>query len=216
MDAVPARLRPDQHQAVAGALGAGAHEPVGPDQAHAHRVDQRVAGVALVEVDLASDRRDAHAVPVAAHPGDHALEVVVALGPRSESERVEQGDGARSHRDHVAEDAPHAGGRALVGLYEGGVIVGLDLEDGGQAVADVHRPRVLARPLQDARALGGQRLEVDAAGFVGAVLGPHDGEEAELGEVGLAAERPADPLVLLRGQVMTREEVGGDGGHGSL
>ena len=72
---------------------------------------------------------------------------------RAEAQRVQDRDGPRAHGEDVAQDAAHAGGRALVGLDEGRVVVRLDLEDGGQAVADVHRARVLARSLHHARAL---------------------------------------------------------------
>jgi hypothetical protein len=45
-----------------------AHDAVGADQAGAHRVDEAVALVALLEVDLAADRGDAEAVAVPAMP----------------------------------------------------------------------------------------------------------------------------------------------------
>ncbi len=47
---------------------------VSRDDADAPGEDQRVADVLVVEVDGAVDRRDAHAVPVIAHPGDNLLE----------------------------------------------------------------------------------------------------------------------------------------------
>ena len=144
MDPVPPRLRPDQQEPVAGGPRPGAEQPLRPHQANAHRVDEWVARVALVEVHLAADRRDPHAVPVAAHAGDHALEVVTALGRRAEAERVEQGDGPRSHGDHVAKDAAHPGRGALVGLDEAWVVVAFHLEHGSEPVADIHNASVLS------------------------------------------------------------------------
>src|ERR1044072_5143523 len=60
---------------------------------------------------------------------------------------------------------------------DGGVVVRLDLEGGGEPAADVHRAGVLARALEDARAARGQLPQVDARALVAAVLRPHDGED---------------------------------------
>ena len=125
----------------------------------------------------------------------------------AEAQRVEQRDRPRAHREDVAQDAADAGGRALVGLDERRVVVGLDLEDRGQAVADVHRARVLAGPLQHARPLRGQRLQVDARALVAAVLGPHHREHAELGQVRLAAEDADDAVVLVFLEAVAGEDV---------
>jgi hypothetical protein len=82
---------------------------------------------------------------------------------RAEAERIHDGEGTRVHGEDVAQDAADAGGRALVGLDVAGVVVALDLEGAGPAVADVDDAGVLAGALDDAIALGGQALEVDAA-----------------------------------------------------
>ena len=81
----------------------------------------------------------------------------------AEAQRVQVGDRARAHGEHVAHDAADAGGRALVGLDEGRVVVALHLEDDGIAVADVDHAGVLAGPLDHLRAFGGERLEPHAA-----------------------------------------------------
>ena len=120
----------------------------------------------------------------------------------TEAQGVQDGDRARAHREDVAQDPAHAGGGALVGLDERRVVVRLDLEDGGEAVADVHRARVLSRPLDDTLSRGGERLQVALAALVGAVLGPHHREEPQLRPVGLPAEGPHDAVVLLGGQVV--------------
>jgi hypothetical protein len=49
------------------------------------------------------------------------------------------------------------------------------------------------------------------AALAGAVLGPHDGEEAELGEVGLTPERLAGHLAFVGLEAMLLENVGGSG-----
>ena len=162
--------------------------------AEAEDVDQRVARVGLVERDLAADGRDADAVAVAGDAGDDALDdatVARAVGPieRSEPQRVQQRDRPRAHREDVADDAADARRRALVRLDERRVVVGLDLEDRREAVADVDGARVLARSLQDARPGRRERLEVNARALVAAVLRPHHREDAELGQGRLAPQR---------------------------
>ena len=44
--------------------------------------------------------------------------------------------------------------------------------------------------------------------FVGAMLRPHDREDAELGEVRLAAERVQDALIFLGGQAVLGDDFG--------
>ena len=78
-----------------------------------------------------------------------------------------------------------------------GMVVRFDLEDRGQAVADVDGAGVLAGPLQHARPVGRQRLQVHARALVAAVLGPHHREDAELGQVRLAAQERDDAVVLV-------------------
>ena len=88
----------------------------------AHRVDEAVAGVRLVEDGRAADVRDADGVAVAADAGDRALEVVVG---RAEPEPVEQRDRPRAHGDDVADDPADPGRRALERLDRGRVVVRL-------------------------------------------------------------------------------------------
>ncbi len=125
---------------------------------------------------------------------------------RAEAERVHDGERARAHGEDVAQDAADAGGRALIRLNVAGVVVRFDLEGAGPAVADVDDAGVFAGPLDDAIALRGQALEVDAAGLIGAVLAPHHAVDAELGERGRAAERRENALVLLRGDAVRGEQ----------
>ncbi len=109
-------------------------------------VDQRVALVAGVEDDLAADVRQAQAVAVAADAGDDAGQHALGVGVvgRAEAQRVHDGDRAGAHGDDVADDAADAGGRALVGLDVGRVVVRLDLEGDRVALADVDDAGVLA------------------------------------------------------------------------
>src|SRR5437667_3288 len=81
---------------------------------------------------------------------------------------------------------------AMVRLDERGMIVRFDLEDRSKPLADIDGAGVLPGTLQHLRALGRQRLQVHARALIAAVLGPHHGEDAELGQVRLAAEKADD------------------------
>ena len=147
-DAVAAGRRAEQHGEVADAGGLAEHEPVGGQHAEAEHVHERVALVGLVEDDLAAD-------------GGHADRVAVAGDARSRRPRRSTGCGRRragpnrsgsmraigpgAHGEDVAQDAADAGGRALVGLDGRRVVVALDADGGGDAVADVDHAGVLAR-----------------------------------------------------------------------
>ena len=74
MDAVAAGLRADVIHRVADAGGAALDQRVGACDAEAEHVDERIAGVPVVERDLAADRRNADAVAVAGDAGDDAFD----------------------------------------------------------------------------------------------------------------------------------------------
>ena len=111
--------------------------------ADAQRVDERVAEVGRVEDRLATDVGQAEAVAVAADaghdPGQHALGV--GRVERAEAQRVHHGDRPGAHGEDVADDAADAGRGTLVGLDVRRVVVRLDLEGDGVALADVDRRR---------------------------------------------------------------------------
>ena len=199
MDAVAAGLGADVVDGVADARGDALDDVGRLRDAETEDVDERVAGVRRLERDLAADGRDADAVAVAGDAGDDAFEQPARAGrvERSEAQRVQERDRPRAHREDVADDAADAGRRALIRLDERRVVVRLDLEDRGQPVADVDGAGVLAGPLQHLRPVGRQRLQVHARALVAAVLGPHHREDAELGQVRLAAEELHDAFVLV-------------------
>ena len=131
-------------------------QPVTGSTPDAQRVDQRVALVAGVEDDLAADVGQAEAVAVAADAGDHAGQhpggVRVVGG--AEPQRVHHRDRPGAHRQDVADDPADAGGRALVGLHEGRVVVRLDLEGDRELVGDPTTPAFSPMPASS-RSLGG-------------------------------------------------------------
>ncbi len=172
-------------------------------QPHAHRVDQTILLVAGLEVDLAADRGHPDRVAVVADSGDHALEQV-ARAPRSgrlaEPQRVEHGDRAGAHREHVAEDPADPGGRPLERLDRARMVVRLDLEGDGEAVSDIDRAGVLARADEDVPALGRQAAQELLGVLVGAVLGPHQRQHRELDVAGFATQAGDDQFVLVVGE----------------
>ena len=73
---VAAGVGADEQHEVAGPARLGADDAVVLHDPDAHRVDQAVRPVRLIEVELATDSRHADAVAVAADAGDDAVEQV--------------------------------------------------------------------------------------------------------------------------------------------
>ena len=118
---------------------------------------------------------------------------------RPEAQRIEHRDGPRAHGENVAQDSADAGGRALKRLDEARMVVRLDFENGDEAIADVDDACVFARPLHHVRTARRQPLQMHARGFVGAVLAPHHAEDAQFGEVRIAAQNFLDARVFVWG-----------------
>ena len=85
---------------------------------------------------------------------------------------------------------------------------------GARPIADVDHPRVLARPADHPRGFGGQLLEVEAARLVAAMLGPHDREDAQFGQVWLAPQRMQHARVFFGVEAVRLDDMGGNLGHG--
>ncbi len=102
------------------------------------------------------------------------------------------------------------------------MIVRFDFEGGDEAVANVHNAGVFTGALHNEFAARGQALQVDFARFVGAVLAPHHAENAEFGDVGIAAEDLLDARVFLARYAVFGGDLGSDsnfrasGGHVSF
>jgi hypothetical protein len=157
---VLAQLRAREHGRAADAVAAGrgaveddvradrrracACDPVSRQQADAHRVDEAVPTVRLVEDRLAADRRHADRVPVMPDSGDRTAEMVVGLG---KAQPVEERDRPRAHRHDVSENPADAGRGPLERLDRRGMVVRLDLECDGLALAQVDHAGVLSRTL---------------------------------------------------------------------
>src|SRR5439155_6315989 len=91
------------------------------------------------------------------------------------------------------------------------MVVRFDLEDGRQSAADVNRAGIFSGPLQHLRSLGRQRLQMHARALITAVLGPHHGEDAELGQVRFPAKKPHDPIVFVGLEAVAFDRLGIDG-----
>src|SRR5262249_42319468 len=107
-----------------------------------------------------------------------------------------------THREDVAHDAADTGRCALVGLDEGRVIVAFHLEDDRLAVANIDDAGVLTRSLDHPRRRRRQLAQMDTRGLVGAVLAPHDGEDAELGQVRRAIHDAQNVTPLVFGKAV--------------
>ena len=191
---VAAGLRADVNHRVADSGGPAEENLVVAEHAEREHVHQRVAVVAGLEHAFAAHRGDAKTVAVMRDAADHTFQnapVAVRLGRIgnwSEANRVQHGDRPCAHGEDVAQNAADAGGCSLKWLDEAGVVVRFDLEGDGVAVAYINDPGVFARSHQDSRALGRQLFQVQARALVGAMLAPHDGEDAFFGLVRFAAQ----------------------------
>ena len=128
---------------------------------------------------------------------DRALELPAGL---TEAQAVEQRDRPRAHGHDVSEDAADPGRGALERLDGARVVVALDLERDGLTLAEVDHARVLAGPLEHARALGGKAAQQGRRVLVRAVLRPEQREDGELEMVRLAAQELLDTVELPVGQ----------------
>ena len=118
-DAVAPGGRPEEDGERAIGPGQRMDDAIGGEQADATDVDQGVARVGAVDTELAAHGGHADGVAVPGDTGHDTVEeeAVVGVVQRAETQGVEERDGAGAHREDVAEDASHSGGRALVGLH---------------------------------------------------------------------------------------------------
>ena len=72
----------------------------------------------------------------------------------------------------------------------------LDLEGESESIPNLYDARILPRALNHPRSPGGKEPQEALRILVPAVLGPHRGEDAELGEGGRPAENLEDLSVL--------------------
>ena len=80
------------------------------------------------------------------------------------------------------------------------MVVALDLEGDGLALAEVDDARVLAGPLEDARRVGREALQEQRRVLVAAVLRPEEREDGELEVIRLALHQLLDTVELPVGE----------------
>ena len=151
MNTVPTGARPDGEQHVAHALCRSFDEILLLEHAHAHRIDEWIAAIAGREIDLAAERRHPDAIAVIADATHHAGEqiAITRIVERSEPQAVQEGDGARAHREDVAQDAARAGGCSLIRLDGRRVVMGFDFERDRPAARQSQDTGVFAGALDD-------------------------------------------------------------------
>ena len=235
MDAVAPGLGADVNDRIAFAGGTSIENLVAADESQGEGVYQGIIRVATLEFGFSAEVRDAEAVAVRSDAAYYAFEKGMILvdffcgrrwrvnsrgrgRPRhiicdgAEAQGIHYCYGARAHGEDVAQYSPDAGGCALKGLDERRVIVRLDFEGAGPTVSNVDDAGVLAGSLNYQAATCGQTLQMNAGGFVGAMLAPHHAEDAELCDGGLAsAKQLLDFFVRVRRKAMFPDEVGSDG-----
>ncbi len=78
------------------------------------------------------------------------------------------------------------------------------LEDHALSVTDIDDASIFPRPLNDQRSLCRQFFQPNTRRLVGAVLGPHDRDDAKFGEVGSAAKQLTRPAKFVGRHAMSR------------
>jgi len=130
---------------------------------------------------------------------------------RAKAQCVEASDRPRPHRKDIAKDATDAGGGTLIRLDVARMVVALHLETHTAWPSPISiTPAFSPGPWITHGALGRQPLEMDARGFVRAVLVPHRREDAELGECRHPPDQLQNALIFVRLQAVRCDEFGGD------
>ena len=212
---VPTRFGPHIKHRIAHSFGRTPSDLVVPENPQTENVHQRVALVSRIEHQLPSHGGHAHAVAIMGNSGHHSVDqrsgplagLPGGIGP-AEPQRIHEGHRTGAHRENVAKDTPHAGGRPLEWLHRTGMIVGFDFEGQGQPVPGIHHSGVFLPGFDQHRGSGGRKFfQLPAGIFVGAVLAPHHRKHAQFRLVGLPAQALLDPVKLLGGQPELEGEI---------
>lgn len=220
-EAITAGFGSDIENWIAHALGGSAGDLLVLEDAEAEDIDERISRVAVVEIHLAANGRNADAISVVGDAIYHSCEEAAVGGGLmgvaadvAEAERIHREHRAGTHGEDVANDAADACGRALEWFDGARVVVALHFECDGPSVADVDDAGIfLARLHEHAGAGDGEFFQLELRIFVGAMLTPHDGENAEFGEVRLASEDGFDAFVFVGRNAVFGDDFGCDGGH---
>src|SRR5579875_1632037 len=140
MNSVATRFRADVNHGISCTFGARKKQLFAFGDAHGQHVDQRIMGIARLELNLSADRRHAKAVSVERDAADDSIEnspvarrIFFTNSGRSErakTQGIEHRNGARAHGENVAQNSAYTGCCTLKRLDKARVIVRLDLENG--------------------------------------------------------------------------------------
>ncbi len=154
-DPVAAGAGAERRDLVAQAAGHGVLHPGGRQRPAAEHVDERVAGVGQVEDQLATDGRQAEAVPYpptpATTPGRTRAVSRASAGPNRSGSSTATGRAPIVRMSRTMPPTPVA---APWWLDVARVVVRLDLEGDSDAVPDVDDAGVVANPGEQRRTLG--------------------------------------------------------------
>ena len=140
----------------------------------------------------------------------HELRIDARLGcNRAETERVHHRQRPRTHGENIAQNAADPGRSALKWLDVTGMVVALNLERASPAVPNINDSSILARALHDAIALGRQAAQVNAAGFVGAMLAPHHAVNPQFRKRGDPPQRCQNSVILVLGNAVLGQQLRG-------
>ena len=179
-----------------------------PEGSQAEDIHEGVALISRIKNQFPAHRGNPHAVAIMGDPRHHPMNQGARSFARfpggiraAKPQGIHKSHRTGSHREDVAQDSSHPGGRTLERLHRAGVIVGFNFESQGQPVAGIHHAGILLPRLhQHGRSGGGKFLQLTAGVFVGAVLAPHHREHAQFRFVGFPAQPFLNPVKLLRGQ----------------
>ena len=99
--------------------GPGSHDRFGLHQAQGHGIDQGVTAVAGIKGHFTSNGGHTNAIAVVGDASHHPLHQagIAGLLKRPKPQCIEQGHGAGTHGENVAQDPAHTGGGTLKGLH---------------------------------------------------------------------------------------------------
>ena len=165
---------------------------------------------------FAADSRHAKGVAITADACHHSRHQSPGLGVRgfAEAERIHRGNRAGPHGEDIAQNAADPGGGTLIGFDVAGVVVAFHLEDHRLTVADINHTGVFAGATDHLWPGGRQGAEPFFRGFIGAMLVPHRGKDAKLGERRHPADDPEQAGVFIGFHPVGGDKFRGDCGFG--
>ena len=212
MNAITTRLGAEIDDGTANACRLGVENLIRFGETDRHGIDENIAVITRVKIHRAADRRHAKRISIAANARNNAGHKMARLSMfgRTEAQQVEAGDGARTHGEDIAQNATDTCRRALIGLDERWMIMAFHLEDAGLSIANIDDAGIFTRTLNDPWRFRRQFAQMQARGFIRAMLVPHSRENTELGKSGRAADQLENAIVFIGLEAVFGNELGSD------